>query len=526
MTIYERTLARMSRRELMKLAWILGAAAIAPPILTRRAFAKPIFDAYPFPLGVASGDPVPDGVVLWTRLAPKPLEGGGMPMVNVDVDWEVARDPRFASVVRKGTSVARPELGHSVHAEVAGLEPGREYWYRFHAGDETSQIGRTKTAPPAGAAVDRLRFAVCGCNHYEDGFFTAFRRIAEEQFDFVFHTGDYIYEGRSDGGRIDRRLRQHNGDELFTLVDYRNRYALYKTDRDLMAAHASAPWVVTWDDHEVANNYAGDIDQNNTPPELFVLRRAAAYQAYYETMPLRASALPSGSHMRIYRRLTFGNLIDLSVLDTRQWRSDQPCGDGSRTNCADRLLPTQTMMGAEQEQWLFDNLADVKAKWTVIGQQVYSFAFDRIKANPAGQFSMDKWDGYVAARERLYNRLVETRAPNPIVLSGDVHQHYGADLKLDFTNPRSRTVGVEFTNTAVTTTGDGSDVGTTWDATKADNPHIKFHSNRRGYIACTATPAQMRADFKVVDKVSVADQPVRIAGALVVEAGRPGGNTD
>jgi len=266
MTIYERTLARMSRRELMKLAWILGAAAIAPPILTRRAFAKPIFDAYPFPLGVASGDPVPDGVVLWTRLAPKPLEGGGMPMVNVDVDWEVARDPRFASVVRKGTSVARPELGHSVHAEVAGLEPGREYWYRFHACDETSQIGRTKTAPPAGAAVDRLRFAVCGCNHYEDGFFTAFRRIAEEQFDFVFHTGDYIYEGRSDGGRIDRRLRQHNGDELFTLVDYRNRYALYKTDRDLMAAHASAPWVVTWDDHEVANNYAGDIDQNNTPP--------------------------------------------------------------------------------------------------------------------------------------------------------------------------------------------------------------------------------------------------------------------
>jgi alkaline phosphatase D len=526
MTIYDRTIARMSRRELMKLAWILGAAAVAPPMLTRRAFAKPIFDAYPFSLGVASGDPLPDGVVLWTRLAPKPLEGGGMPMVSVDVDWEVARDARFTAVVQKGTSVARPELGHSVHVEVGGLEPGREYWYRFHAGDETSQTGRTKTAPPDGAGVDRLRFAVCGCNHYEDGFFTAFRRIAEEQFDFVFHTGDYIYEGRSDGGRVDRRLRQHNGDEIFTVVDYRNRYALYKMDRDLMAAHASAPWVVSWDDHEVADNYAGDIDKYNTPPELFVLRRAAAYQAYYETMPLRASALPSGSHMRIYRRLLFGNLIDMSVLDTRQWRSDQPCGDGGRTNCADRLLPTQTMMGAEQETWLFDNLASVKAKWTVIGQQVYSFAFDRIKANPDGQFSMDKWDGYVAARERLYNRLVETRAPNPIVLSGDVHQHYGADLKLDFTNPRSRTIGVEFTNTAVTTTGDGSEVGTTWEATKADNPHIKFHSNRRGYIACTATPAQMRADFKVVDKVTVADQPVRVAGSLVVEAGRPGGNTD
>ena len=526
MAIYHRTLARMSRRELMKLAWVLGAAAVAPPILPRRLLAKPVFDSYPFTLGVASGDPLPDGLVLWTRLAPKPLEGGGMPMAPVDVNWEIARDARFQNIVQKGSTLARPELGHSVHVEVAGLDPGREYWYRFHAGDEVSRTGRTKTAPPAGAPVDRLRFAVCGCNHYEDGHFTAFRRMGEEQFDFIFHTGDYIYEGRADGGRIDRRLRQHNGDELYTLVDYRNRYALYKSDRDLMAAHASAPWVVTWDDHEVANNYAGDIDQNNTPPELFVLRRAAAYQAYYETMPLRATALPSGSHMRLYRRLQFGNLIDLSVLDTRQYRSDQPCGNGARTNCAERLAPSQTMMGAEQERWLFDNLATVSARWTVIGQQVYSFAFDRARANPDGQFSMDKWDGYVAARQRLYNRLLETRAPNPIVLSGDVHQHYGADLKLDFTDPRSATVGVEFTNTAVTTSGDGSDVGATWEATKGDNPHIKYHSNRRGYIACTATPDAMRADFKILDAVSVPDRPVRIGGSLVVAAGRPGGHTD
>src|SRR5262252_2546367 len=526
MTLYDRTLARLSRRELLKIAWYLGAGAVAAPLTARCTLAKPIFDAYPFALGVASGDPAPDGVVLWTRLAPAPLEGGGMPMADVEVDWEIARDARFQSIAQRGTAIARPEIGHSVHVEVEGLEPSRDYWYRFRAGDEVSRVGRTKTAPPAGAAVDRLRFAVCGCNNYEQGWFTAFRRIAEEQFDFVFHTGDYIYEARATGGRSDAAVRQHNGREPYTLVDYRNRYALYKMDRDLMAAHASAPWVVTWDDHEVADNYAGDIDKWNTPPELFVLRRAAAYQAYYETMPLRATALPTGSHMRIYRRLQFGNLIDLSVLDTRQWRSDQPCGDGARTNCADRLLPTQTMMGAEQEKWLFDNLATVKAKWTVIGQQVYSFAYDRIKANPDGQFSMDKWDGYVAARERLYNRLVETRAPNPIVLSGDVHQHYGADLKIDFTNPRSRTVGVEFTNTSVTTNGDGSEVGVIWEATKADNPHIKFHSNRRGYIACTATPQQMRADFKVFDRVSVPDQPVRIAGSLVVEAGRPGGNTD
>jgi alkaline phosphatase D len=293
-----------------------------------------------------------------------------------------------------------------------------------------------------------------------------------------------------------------------------------------MAAHASAPWIATWDDHEVDNNYAGDFDQDGTPPEIFALRRAAAYQAYYEAMPLRASALPSGSHMRIYRRLQFGSLIDLSVLDTRQWRSDQPCGDGGRTGCEERLAPTQTMMGPEQEKWLFDNLATAKARWTVIGQQVYSFAFDRSKANPAAQFSMDKWDGYVAARQRLYTRLVETKAPNPIVLSGDVHQHYGADLKMDFTDPRSATIGVEFTNTSVTTNGDGGDVGTTWEATRGDNPHIRYHSNRRGYIACTATPAEMRADFMILDKVSVPDLPARVGGSLVVHAGRPGSNTD
>jgi alkaline phosphatase D len=525
MTLYDRTLARMSRRELMKLAWLLGAAAVAPPVLTRRLFAKPVFDSYPFTLGVASGDPLPDGIVLWTRLAPKPLEGGGMPAAIVDVDWEIAADQRFRTIVQKGTAPARPELGHSVHVEVAGLEPGREYWYRFHAGNELSATGRTKTAPPAGGLVDRLRFAVCGCSHYEMGYFTAFRRLAEEQFDFVFHTGDYIYEGRADGGRS-ARVRQHNSDEIYTLVDYRNRYALYKADRDLMAAHASAPFVMSWDDHEVDNNYAGAFDEQGTPPEIFALRRAAAYQAYYEAMPLRAAALPSGSHMRIYRRMQFGGLIDFSVLDTRQWRSDQACGDGNHTDCAEALDPSRTMLGAEQENWLFANLATARAKWTVIGQQVPTYVRDLAKWDPAGRFSMDKWDGYAASRQRLYARLQETKAPNPVVLSGDVHTHWGADLKTDYANPRSATVGVEFTNSSVTSTGDGSDVSPIWNDIKGDNPHIKYHSARRGYIACTATPAQMRAEFKILDRVTVADLPVRTGGSLVVEAGRAGTYTD
>jgi alkaline phosphatase D len=526
MTPYTRTLAGFSRRELLKIAWYLGAGAVAVPLSTGRARAKPIFDAYPFTLGVASGDPAPDGIVLWTRLAPAPLDGGGMPMADVDVDWEIARDARFQAIVQRGTAIARPEIGHSVHVEVSGLEASHEYWYRFRAGDETSRTGRTRTAPAAGAAVDRLRFAVCGCNNYEQGWFTAFRRIAEEQFDFVFHTGDYIYEARANGGRSDAVVRQHNGREPYTLVDYRNRYALYKMDRDLMAAHASAPWIVTWDDHEVDNNYAGDFDERGTPPELFALRRAAAYQAYYETMPLRRAALPADGHMRIYRRLRFGALMDLNVLDTRQWRSDQACGDGMRSNCTEALDPARTMMGAEQERWLYDNLADAHARWTVIGQQVPTFARDFKGWDEDSRFAMDKWDGYVAARQRLYAHLKESKAPNPIVLSGDVHQHYAADLKMDFTNPRSATIGVELTNTSITSVGDGSDVSGEWDAIKSDNPHITYHSARRGYIACTATPAALRAEFKILDRVTVPDLPIRVGGTIVVEAGRPGGTTD
>jgi alkaline phosphatase D len=524
--VYDRLVSRLSRRDLLKFAGAAGLAAIARPLVAQQTLARPIFKAYPFTLGVASGDPLPDGVVVWTRLAPEPLEGGGMPMTNVEVQWEIAADSRFRAVTQKGTAIARPELGHSVHVEVAGLEPGREYWYRFRAGDEASQTGRTKTAPAPGAAVDALRFAVCGCSHYETGYFTAFRRIADEQFDFVFHTGDYIYEGRADGGRNPGRVRQHRGDELYTLVDYRNRYAQYKSDPDLMAAHASAPFIVTPDDHEVDNDYAGDLDERDTPSELFALRRAAAYQAYYETMPLRRHAMPSGSHIGLHRRLHFGTLIDLSVLDTRQYRSKQACGGGSKAACAEAVDRARTMLGAEQEKWLFENLAAARSTWTVLGQQVPTFARDLRQIDPAARFQMDKWDGYVAARNRLYARLKETGAPSPVVLSGDVHQHFGSDLKLDFANPSSETVGVEFTNTSLAADGDGADVNASWERIKGDNPHIKYHSARRGYIACTATPATMRADFKILDRVTVPDQPARIGGSLVVEAGRPGAVTD
>jgi alkaline phosphatase D len=482
-----------------------------------------MFRDYPFTLGVASGDPDATSVVLWTRLAPEPLDGGGMPAADVEVRWEIAREANFRDVAAQGVAIARPELGHSVHAEPGGLDPGREYWYRFRAGGEVSQVGRTKTAPAATTAADSLRFGVCGCSHYEFGYFTAYRRLAEERFDFVFHTGDYIYEGRDDGGRNPNLVRRHRGQEIYTLVDYRNRYALYKLDSDLQAAHASSPFVMSWDDHEVDNDYAGNFDERDTPSEVFLLRRAAAYQAYFENMPLRLSSLPDGPHLRLYRRLQFGTLMDLSVLDTRQYRAKQACGGAGATGCAGATDASRSILGATQERWLFDNLASARARWTVLGQQVPTFARDNSAVAPNAAFFMDKWDGYTVSRQRLYARLKETKAPNPIVLSGDVHLHYGADLKLDFANERSETVGVEFTNSSITSGGDGAETTAAWPRVRGNNPHIKYHSARRGYIACTATAESMRADFKVLDKVTEQGAPVRIGGSLVVEAGRPGG---
>jgi alkaline phosphatase D len=520
---FDRTRQRLTRRELLNVAWKLGAAAVLSPLASSRLLAQPIFRSYPFALGVASGDPWPDSVVIWTRLAPEPLEGGGMPAANIEVGWELARDSAFRRIEQKGTAVARPELGHSVHVEPGGLEPGREYWYRFHVGNEVSMTGRAVTAPAPGAVVDRLRFAVCGCSHFETGYFTAFRHLADERFDFVFHTGDYIYEGRGNRARNPNLVREHHGQEIYTLVDYRNRYAQYKSDPDLRLAHASAPFIVSWDDHEVDNDYAGDIDENDTPREVFLLRRAAAYQAYFEHMPLRRSSLPMGPQLQLYRRLRFGDLIDLSVLDTRQYRADQACGHGAANNCAAAADSRRSLLGEAQERWLFEQLATARARWTVLAQQVPSFARDNgPDANPMTRFSMDKWDGYTACRQRVYSRLRETRAPNPVLLSGDVHVHFGADLKMDFADPKSETVGVEFTNSSITSGGDGSAVAASWERVRARNPHIQFHSNRRGYIACTATASTLRGDYRVVDRVTVPDAPIGTAGTLVVEAGKPG----
>ncbi len=520
-------MGEIDRRTFVKLGGAGAAALIfgyGP--FTDKVWSQPRFSAYPFKLGVASGDPGPNGVVLWTRLAPDPLADngfGGMPRNRaVEVRWEVATDEGFRRVVRSGTELARPELGHSVHAEVFRLSPGREYFYRFRAGGETSPVGRTKTTPQLGAAIGEMNFAFASCQQYEHGFFSAFARMAEEDLDLVVHLGDYIYEYgpneyRAPGGNV----RVHEGGEITTLAAYRRRHAQYRTDRDLQAAHAAFPFVVTWDDHEVENNYADEIPETGQSPEAFLQRRAAAYQAYYENMPLRRRSVPQGPDMLLYRRLTYGNLAEFNVLDTRQYRDDQAADDGTDPPNPEQHDPNRTLTGDEQERWLLDGLAGSGTTWNVLAQQVF-FAQRDFDTTDAQRLSMDAWDGYIGSRDRISNFILNRNVRNPVVLTGDVHNNWACDLKADYDDPSSETFGVEFVGTSITSGGDGADTSAGQDAVVAENPHIKFFNGQRGYVRCTLTPEAWRADYRVVPYVSQPGARVYTRASFVTEAGNPG----
>ncbi|PYS29022.1 MAG: alkaline phosphatase [Acidobacteria bacterium] len=462
----------------------------------------------PFTLGVASGDPAPGGVVLWTRLA-------GIDPQRVAVDWEIAEDDRFRRIAKKGSSLALKEFGYSVHAEVGGLQPGRDYWYRFTAGGEASPVGRTRTARTSSGAANPFRFAFVSCQNYEHGYFTAYHHLAAEDLDVVVHLGDYIYETRF-GTTI---VRQHEAGEVFTLDQYRARYSLYRSDPDLQAAHAAFPWIVTPDDHEVQDNYAGAISKNEVPPEEFLRRRAAGYQAYYEFMPLRRTSMPAGPDISLFRKLSFGNLIDFHVLDTRQYRSDQPCGDGRKPRCAAALAPSQTMMGAKQENWLMTGLRSSQARWNVLANQVM-IADVAQPVDGTKTYLMDTWGGYVEARKRLMNFLGQARPSNPVVITGDIHSNWVSDLKLDFDNPSSATVGTEFVGTSITSGGDGND--SVPEGLLEVNPHIKFFNTRRGYVRATVTPSLWTSDYRVVPFVSRPGAPVETRASFVVENGKLG----
>lgn len=518
----------LSRRGLLRGATAAAALAALLPAASRRVVAQPVFAAYPFTMGVASGDPTPDGVVLWTRLAPQPLAGGGMPRVAVEVQWEIAEDPQMRRTVQRGTALARPELGHSVHVEVAGLQPGRPYHYRFRAGREASPIGRTRTAPAAETMPERLRFVAAGCQHWETGFYTAWRHVAEErELDFVFHYGDYIYEYRARGnapGAVPA-VRQHNSEEIYTIDDYRNRYALYRSDADLQAAHQAHPFLMSFDDHEVDNNWAGQASEEDgsarfpvaVPPELFALRKQIAFQAWYEAMPVRRAQLPRGPEMTAYRGLRWGRLADIAVLDTRSYRDDQPCGDVNGVPCEAVAKPDAQILGAAQERWLFERLAATDATWKVLAQQVpvmrRDFGTDRL------EISMDKWDAYPAARDRLARHIHGSGVRNVAVLTGDVHQAWAGSVHLDPEDVRSPVVATEFVATSISSNGDGSEVLASTETVLRRNPHIAFFNNRRGYTLHEATAQRMEASFKGLDAVTRPGMPAVEKGRFAVEAG-------
>jgi alkaline phosphatase D len=513
---------RVTRRTVL-IGAASGIALAAGPLSTGCAAgtrSRPLGN--PFTVGVASGDPSSDGVVLWTRLAPRPLADdglGAMPSHPVEVEWELATDEGFRQVEQRGRSTAVPEAAHSVHVELTGLRPGGEYFYRFRAAGYLSPVGRTRTAPAPTTLRSALTMCFTSCSQYEHGWFTAYRRLAAEDPDVVLHLGDYQYEYAANRSIAPSgNVRHHAGPETETLAAYRQRYAQYKTDPDLQAAHRIAPWLVVWDDHEVDNNWADEVPENPQPG--FLARRAAALQAYYENMPLRRSSVPRGIDMQLYRRVQWGGLVTFHMLDTRQYRDDQPCGDRFVSDCPQRFDPVRSITGAEQEKWLLDGFQRSRARWDVLGQQVF---FSQVDFTPgaARGFNVDAWDGYVGSRDRIVAGLRDSPVRNAVVLTGDIHSHWAAEVRERFDDPSSAVVGTELVSSSITSGGDGSETRPEAATTLAENPHIRFFNNRRGYVRTRFTPGEVRADFQVVPFVSRPDAPVHTAASFVVPDREP-----
>ncbi|WP_431953353.1 alkaline phosphatase D family protein [Actinacidiphila sp. bgisy167] len=526
--------AHFDRRRFLTLTGAAAALAFSTNMPVAGAAQKPealpgMIAEYPFTLGVASGDPTPSGVVLWTRLAPRPYEpapGNGLPDARVLVLWEIARDERFLQLVRIGATWAHPEFNHTVHVDAQGLEPDRVYYYRFRTGPWISPPGRTRTAPEQGALPNEMRLAAVSCQAYHDGYFTALGHLAHEDVDAVFHLGDYLYEyavSPTGGARAytDRTLPSWFNKETVTLEDYRLRYALYRSDPDLQAAHAAFPWFVTWDDHETENNYAGASDENGSPADGFLLRRAAAYRAYWENQPLRLPQLPQGPDMTLYRRFHYGRLAQFDILDTRQYRTDQAHRGRWHVPGPEVRDPAHTMLGATQERWLLDGFRGSRATWNVVPQQVV-LSRRRNTATAASPLSMDAWDGYPDCRERVLAGASAAGVRNLMVLTGDVHVHNAMDIKADWDEPTSRTIGTELVTSSLTSGRNGSPRPRNWQALMDANPHLRFYDGRRGYVTVRLDSEEARADFKTVDSVTAPGAALATAASFVTVAGDPG----
>jgi alkaline phosphatase D len=525
----------VSRRRFIQRAVAASALTLAP---IGRLAAQVRFSSYPFKLGVASGDPAPDGFVLWTRIAPEPFEPEQLGELTFEVEWDVAEDAAFARVVANGQALATPHLAHSVHVEVGGLAPGREYFYRFRLGRYESPAGRALTAPAPDDSPRTLRYALCSCAHYEQGFFSAYRYMANDRPDLILGLGDYIYED----GYGERRVRLFDRREAITLSDYRRRYAQYQMDPDLQAAHAACPWLVTWDDHEVDNDYAGLTGEQEAcggeaVRSAFVGRRAAAYQAWYEHMPVRPSRLRTGAGIRVHGTLDWGRLARFYVLDTRQYRSVQACqreatlttcdteagrkllfigaGGGRRIATADPSCRQQlddasrTMLGAGQEDWLDAELAASRAQWNVLAQGApFAPIFEGTAEAPV--VNSDDWSGYPAAKARLLASLARHKVANPLMVAGDLHAFYVSEVR----NGRDQPVAVELITSSI---ANNNTDNSRW---LHLNPHIQFHDGTHsGYLLCDVTPARARADAVAIEDMRDPRTPRRVLVSFEIDAG-------
>lgn len=509
---------KISRRLL--LAYVAALAGL-PALGARddRPKGKGNFKTNPFDdLGVASGDPDATSVVLWTRLCVKHLHAnGGVPPVKIDVDWVIANDEKLKDVVASGTATAGPALGHAVHVVAKGLRPDRWYFYAFRCEGYQSAVGHTRTMPAADADAQKMRFAFASCQNYEHGYFTAYQHMAEERLDLVVHLGDYIYEFAPGNGKV----RTHEGKgPCHTHDDYLIRHSQYRHTEHLKEMHRRCPWVVTWDDHEVEGNYANDKSKNaKTNAAAFLARRAAAYQAYYEMMPLRPPK-PDGHNLKLYRDVTFGRLANFCVVDTRQYRTDQPNGDEFAPLNAAATSPANTLLGKDQRAWLEGQWRASRATWNVLAQQVMMCMVDR---HSNGLFSMDAWTGYVAERTALVQFLADHKVKNPVVLTGDVHSAWVNELRADDRNLTTPVVATEFVCSSITSKGNGKAIpAAVFNKQQGTNPFVKFHDDQRGYVVCTVTPDKWETAFRVVSDVEKKGGTISTAATFTTHAGKPG----
>ena len=510
---------QLGRRSLLGGLGILGAA----PAFAQLSGGVPFVD-FPFQLGVAAGDPDAAGFVIWTRLAPRPLEpGSGLARRAIPVRYEVAETATFATLVAEGEALARPELGHSVHVTLTALLPGRQYFYRFTAGGERSAVGRARTLPAAGAAPARVRLGVAGCQDYQSGLYTAWRHLAREDADAIFFYGDYMYEGGPrasafswESGETVATVRQHNGAEVFSLDDYRRRYTQIRSDLDLQAGHASAAFLCSFDDHEIVNNWVSDHPPGDVPPDVFRLRRAGAMQAWYEFMPVRLDAFPRDGVTGPWRQYRFGGLLDARMLNTRNHRSNQPCDDRFASMCDAVRDPKAQVLGQAQEDWLVKGLTGQPATWNALLQQIMVMDLDRARADTR-TINPDSWAGYAAPRDRLLKRLERTQ--NLIVLTGDEHQHFAGEVRLTGAAPDSRPAAIEFVTTSISSGSDGPGERREHAKLRERNPGLKYVRDERGYALMTVTPDAWTADLKVVDTVRSGGGKLSTAATFRVPAG-------